>query len=282
MKTSSLISVLAIIAFITGCSKEPEACFTANPQATEPGETITFTDCSENSGSETQLWDFGDGSPSGTGTPINHIYTTSGNFTVVLTSENSHGESITKRVVKVGYPPKATIFTYQGFISKINEPLELYAVPHNSDSYQWSFPDGTTESSEIITHTFTQPGTYTVRLIAFSNNSNFTDTTTADILVVSTFSGQYQSNSESSAQLRNTTVEIVDNGTSLVVKNLLNNDFTANLRQGKYGIYDVPYLPSENIDEGNASFFYQNNQLYLYISLSPNSGSEEEFIGIRQ
>ena len=51
--------------------------------ATDPdGDVLTYT------------WTFGDGSPSATGNPVSHTYSTLGNFTVTVTVDDAHGHTV--------------------------------------------------------------------------------------------------------------------------------------------------------------------------------------------
>ena len=61
------------------------------------GFTCTFT--TTTSGSVSSEWDFGDQTPPGTGSPINHTYGSRGNFTVTLTVSNANGNSSTSQTV---------------------------------------------------------------------------------------------------------------------------------------------------------------------------------------
>ncbi len=85
---------LAFIVVFSACKKPSTACFDMSSKVVTVGQTVVFTSCSKctncsdhNKVSDLQ-WDFGDGT-SGSGTPIEHIYNTAGQFTIILTSNDS-------------------------------------------------------------------------------------------------------------------------------------------------------------------------------------------------
>jgi len=76
----------------SGGGPAPVAAFTKTCTAF----TCTFTTTTS---AVTSSWNFGDQTPTGTGSPINHTYATRGNFTVTLTVNNTNGSSSTSQTV---------------------------------------------------------------------------------------------------------------------------------------------------------------------------------------
>ncbi|HQE85183.1 MAG TPA: PKD domain-containing protein, partial [Methanolinea sp.] len=106
-----------------------------------------------------------------------HTYTNPGTYTVTLTVTNSCGNSATKSAsitvspcppvtaqfsanVTTGYAPLTVQFT----------DLSTSGVPITS--WLWNFGDGSTSTSKNPTHTYTNPGTYTVTLKAWNSCGN--------------------------------------------------------------------------------------------------------------
>lgn len=125
----------------------------------------------------TYRWQFGDGSPIQTTTTMSqsHVYTTPGQYTVVMTASNGVSQVTTDQTILVTgvglavteagftFTPSTNIATNVAIDFTANiTPLEA-SVPQ---TYTWNFGDGTeTESTaNTATHTFTQPGSYPVQL----------------------------------------------------------------------------------------------------------------------
>ncbi|HET9423868.1 MAG TPA: PKD domain-containing protein, partial [Gemmatimonadaceae bacterium] len=70
------------------------------PYGGAEGGTITF-DGSASTGATSYSWNFGDGSPAGTGAQPTHVYADNGTYNVVLTVTNADGETATAQAVVV-------------------------------------------------------------------------------------------------------------------------------------------------------------------------------------
>jgi PKD repeat protein len=109
---------------ILGCSKQPKACFEANPSAVEAGEAIQFSNCSDNS--IRHEWDFGDGASS-EGTSVSHIYDEPGNYIVTLVAFSKKDKKRDETSTSV----------------KIEDPAEKflgsYAINDNCTSNNWTY-----------------------------------------------------------------------------------------------------------------------------------------------
>lgn len=150
----------------------PVADFSATPRnGYEPME-VSFTDLSTN-GPASWSWNFGDGSTSALQNP-SHNYTSDGIYTVSLTATNAGGGDTE---TKEGY---ITVLDSGSFLEDIDfsaDPLDGLApltvsftdqstgifmiLPH---SYYWEFGDGSTSTDQNPVHTYTAPGTYTVKM----------------------------------------------------------------------------------------------------------------------
>ncbi len=93
----SLLSQFLIIIFfiLSGCSKdsipEPSVSFTMDKTDAELGETVTFTNISQDATS--YVWDFGDGSISTEENPT-HIYSSTGAYIITLTASGKGGDGL--------------------------------------------------------------------------------------------------------------------------------------------------------------------------------------------
>lgn len=114
-------------------------------------------------------WDFGDGSNSSNQNP-NHIYTTPGDYTVRLITQNSYG--CTDTIVKVsfinvrGAVPNFSVSSTNGCAPSI---ITFSNLSTSAISYYWSFGDGSTDTSANLMHSYTSQGSFTPSLYAFDS-----------------------------------------------------------------------------------------------------------------
>jgi len=127
--------------------------------------TVSFSDSSRGYTPMTYRWEFGDGTGSDWQNPT-HTYRSDGEYTIRLTVTNPYG-SDTKTAtafIGVGNPPEAD------FSATLREgllPLTVTFADTSKNkpiSWHWDFGDGTSSTEQNPSHTYTQPGTYSVRL----------------------------------------------------------------------------------------------------------------------
>jgi PKD repeat protein len=149
------------------------AAFTA--PACVAGTPCTFTDASTDADGtiSTRAWDFGDGN-TGSGATATNTYAAAGTYQVKLTVTDNGGASDdqTNTVTVTGgtggqaptssfdLPQDCTAGTPCGFHSTSTDPDgDITAA-----TFVWNFGDNGTANTADATHTFAQPGTYTVTL----------------------------------------------------------------------------------------------------------------------
>jgi PKD repeat protein len=145
----------------------PVAAFTVDHTYMIAGQDVWFTDQSANNPTA-WFWQFGDGQTSSLKNP-RHAYMAPGTYTVSLRVTNAQGQS---DLVKINYVTVDTHLPIADFeCSPVLGPSPL-TVQFTDESeflpYQWSwdFGDGQTSTLQHPTHTYTEPGTYTVTLRA--------------------------------------------------------------------------------------------------------------------
>lgn len=164
--------------------------FSFSPSSPTVDQTVTFTPSDQISDPDGDIkkatfrWDFGDGSNPVTTTgarPVTHTYTQAGTFTVTLTVTDEGGASAAaKKDVRVEQPtpppPTVTSITVDPPNPEAGKPVKLTAAttaPENdpATAWEWDFGDGSTQTTDknSVTHTYANPGQYTVQVWARNN-----------------------------------------------------------------------------------------------------------------
>ena len=165
-------------------SSPPTASFTVTPTSScsTPLE-ISLTNTSTNSaGGTTGLtyeWDFGDNETSSSANPGGHVYDTLGNFTLTLAvSQNESCTRVQIANINVG-SPEAIINVDDTICIGVN--TQYFNNSNGGTSYEWSFDDGGSSTSENPFHVFNTSGNHIVELITKDFGCN--DTTQKTIFV---------------------------------------------------------------------------------------------------
>ncbi|WP_426976583.1 PKD domain-containing protein [Pseudarthrobacter sp. O4] len=121
-------------------------------------------------------WDFGDGTAAGTGQKVSHTYGQAGTYTARLTVTDNAGathessQSVTVVAAAVNAAPVSS------FAAAASDLVVAFDGSGSSDadgtvaSYAWDFGDGTAAGTgQQVSHTYGQPGTFTVRLTVTDN-----------------------------------------------------------------------------------------------------------------
>jgi len=183
-------TVSLAITTVSGCTKKvtvvdgvlvgilPVPSFTVSPAPVCAGDTYTFTGSASNLLPNSNIvwqWNFGDGSPSGSGQTVTHQFTDAGNITVTLTVLNNGCPGIATQTFTI-LPPVAKFeylfdcttrtatFTDQSIVDVAVSPL----------TYEWDFGDGGTSSSQNPTHVYSTPGSYLATLKVTNGSCSYT------------------------------------------------------------------------------------------------------------
>jgi PKD repeat protein len=155
---------------------------------------VTFANTSPASATNTYTYDFGDGSAPQTFNDkqdVVHEYQAVGVtkfFTVRMTVKNECGSHTSEHTISIA---PNNIFAELVVDAKNKQGCAPLVVPFANNSaeavsYVYDWGDGTTQTTstapEKVSHTFTQPGTYVVRLTAINNCASATTTETITVL----------------------------------------------------------------------------------------------------
>ena len=133
------------------------------------------------------LWEFGDGFSSNNMNPI-HRYSTQGTYKVTLslkdndglTDETSRTIQIKDRDTRAGF----TVINSEGFAPLTVQFQEASVSYDEVTHYEWDFGDGYRSNDRDPTHTYLEPGVYTVRLtITDVDGDTYTTTETGAVKV---------------------------------------------------------------------------------------------------
>lgn len=122
------------------------------------GGTYAFAETSTDATSWT--WDFGDGSPLGSGSTPSHTYALSGTYTVCVTAYGC--DSVTTCDTVNICVDAAAAYSMVDSSGTVN----FFDASTNATTWMWDFGDATTSTLQNPTHTYSANGTYTVCLIA--------------------------------------------------------------------------------------------------------------------
>jgi gliding motility-associated-like protein len=117
------------------------------------------------------VWDFGDGATSNLPGPIvTHAYVTDQDpvvFTITLVASNSCGSDTAQQSITVLPNEVFAFFNTDPVQGCAPLTVNLTQYSTGDTAWVWDLGDGNTSLAEAPTHTFTQPGTYTIELFSY-------------------------------------------------------------------------------------------------------------------
>jgi PKD repeat protein len=157
---------------------------------------------------------------------------------------------------------------------KTGIPVKMINYSIDADSYAWDFGDGTTSTEEQPEHTYTQPGTYTIKLTASSKNGKKDNTQIKSVTItVNTnpmFVGTYDVTDNCSGSSEFYAITITETGNNLALLNLKNAgiQLTAQAFDNNLSIpaQNVLYLGVTYSFSGSAQYF--DNQLTGFYNMT--------------
>lgn len=154
----------------------PRPDFVASPVSGNVPLNVQFTDRTAGQVS-TWRWDFGDGKASSEQNPV-HTYWTAGVYNVILTVSNDYGQADvtkTKYIVVVG----DLVAKFAADPSTGKASLDVKFTDRSigcRTAWSWDFGDSTTSTLQNPTHTYTNAGSYDVKLTVTHEDAKATTT----------------------------------------------------------------------------------------------------------
>jgi len=144
--------------------------FSANVTSGTVPLTVLFADTSKGKAPISWYWDFGDGINSKHAMNATHTFTKQGVYNVTLTVANETDNStITKPNYIIATSQKTLVANFFADVFSGTAPLTVLftdtSIGEVPTSWYWNFGDGIYSISAMnVTHTFTEPGSYSVTL----------------------------------------------------------------------------------------------------------------------
>lgn len=138
----------------------------------ETGQPTTFSASVNPNASQPVIgtWNFGDGSTA-TGLSASHTFARAGSYDVTFTATNGNGKGTSSKVCAVTTKDPCVKADIVSMNASTMNPDTRTSISFSSNvrgteskQYRWDFGDGQTAASASGTHTYTQPGTYNVKL----------------------------------------------------------------------------------------------------------------------
>lgn len=155
----------------------------------DTGDPVTFTASVNEKASKPVMgsWDFGDGA-SAQGMTASHAFTQEGTYTVTFTAMNGNGRGSDSRTCTVTAEDPCEAAEIIAINPSTMTPDTRTAIRFAANmrgsapmEYSWDFGDGATSTEANPSHTYSEPGTYTVTLTV--TNCGGTVSRTMDITV---------------------------------------------------------------------------------------------------
>lgn len=172
---------------ITDCggNTPPVAAFSNNPSAPASGQSVSFSGLGsyDPDGQITSYaWNWGDGTPNSSGINAMHVFSSAGSFSVTLTVTDNFGcTDVHQSLIYVASNCANSASPTANFdppASVVEDQPVSFDGSSSSDpdgsitTYTWNWGDGTPNTgsvSAISSHTFANPGTYSVTLTVLDN-----------------------------------------------------------------------------------------------------------------
>ena len=160
----------------------PKTGFTIDQVCTN--DSITLTDNTKSKVDYTLQWDLGDGNTETKQGSFSYLYAVKGTYTIqLIASTDSACTDTIDQSVTIDSLPKASFVAGNGCINDVIDFDNTSSPSTGSTTYDWDLGNGTTQNTRETSPTYTNTGTYMVRLIV-KTNRGCADTTQQEIAIV--------------------------------------------------------------------------------------------------
>ncbi len=175
-------SLLTSQGCVSACPSPPVASFTFAPGAPITGETITFTNTTTG-GATTYRW-YVDDVQKSTAPNFSQALTVSGSHTIRLYASSGPGcWDDTTVTINVNCPSTTSAFTFLPAIPLVDQAVTFTNTSTGAVNYNWLINGVSAGTTTNLGHTFTAPGTYSVKLAAQGGTNFCTDTSQQYVVV---------------------------------------------------------------------------------------------------
>ncbi|HLX94006.1 MAG TPA: PKD domain-containing protein [Puia sp.] len=146
--------------------------------------TVNFNSISTGPGTLTYSWTFGNGGAAGNVTSASTTYSSAGTFSAALTVSSSAGctATDTQNIVITGGNEQSSFSAVDSACVGGTVTFQNTSNPPPSVA-TWDFGDGATATGQVVTHTYTSPAIYAVKLVNIFGGCN--DSITNNLTVLS-------------------------------------------------------------------------------------------------
>ena len=189
---AGLYTVTLVAENVNGCTDTTTALVAAHPlpnagfslsAASSCSAPVTVQTINTSQGAVSYAWDLGNGQTSVLNQPA-ITFGASGTYTVHLTATNQFGCTANHQRSFTVYPEPLASFTANPVPACAGRPVVFTNTSVNSAAYRWRFGDGTGSQADGPLHSYAQPGSYNVTLIAFGAGGCIDTLVVTDAIVV--------------------------------------------------------------------------------------------------
>ena len=130
------------------------------------------------------VWGFGDGTTSTQANPTK-VYSNEGTYTIFLAVKDDFCNTWDTAYTTVTFKRPAGSIDFEARYEPCTDGTTVELIPFASgyQIYRWNFGDGDTSRMAVTTHTYQNPGTYTITLVTKDTICNVTRSTTREVTI---------------------------------------------------------------------------------------------------
>ena len=241
---------------------QPAALFSITPACANSPAIITNGTGQGNG--ETLSWIFGDGQTA-SGNPANHIYSTAGNYNVVLMATTPEGCSDQDTALVTIYPNPVTQFSAQDHcLGTTLSVSNQSSISSGIIATQiWDLGNGIIQSASPSGNVFNSPGTYFLELVNISNQG-CTDSLSLPVTVWPLPELDFVTTTACFGEANGSATVSVSSGTPPYSINWENGQYSTTINQQFAGMYTATVSDQNNCTQSDSVYIPQQAQPVLF------------------